>query len=226
MSNLQEICNASSASHPETTPYYYRARYYDPCTGRFLKEDPIGFYPGVNFYVYVDNNPISLLDPIGLCPCSSDKNHSFMPQTFGVVVGANSEAGIGSHGGTAINANLGFAESTKHMGLVASGAIATNAGNYAGGAPHQDVRNTGVYGAFVGAGQSFFLTNGQPCDLQGPFKTLNFNAGIGVLSFTGSIASGDNGVYEITFSNIFASAGLGASMSAHTTYTKVSPCCH
>lgn len=27
----------------ETGLYYYRARYYDPSTGRFLSEDPIGF---------------------------------------------------------------------------------------------------------------------------------------------------------------------------------------
>ncbi|HKE59397.1 MAG TPA: RHS repeat-associated core domain-containing protein, partial [Pyrinomonadaceae bacterium] len=35
--------------------YYYRARYYDPKTGRFISEDPIGFQ-GMNFYVYGSNN--------------------------------------------------------------------------------------------------------------------------------------------------------------------------
>jgi RHS repeat-associated protein len=30
--------------------YHYRARTYDPTTGRFLSEDPIGFRGGVNFY--------------------------------------------------------------------------------------------------------------------------------------------------------------------------------
>ncbi|WP_353933154.1 RHS repeat-associated core domain-containing protein [Okeanomitos corallinicola] len=31
--------------------YYYRARYYDQATGRFLSEDPIGFDGGdSNFY--------------------------------------------------------------------------------------------------------------------------------------------------------------------------------
>jgi RHS repeat-associated protein len=28
--------------------YYYRARYYDPATGRFLSEDPTGFAGGIN----------------------------------------------------------------------------------------------------------------------------------------------------------------------------------
>jgi len=53
---------------PETTPSYYRARYYDPANGRFLSEDPIGFQGGGNFYRYVFNGPIRLNDPMGLSP--------------------------------------------------------------------------------------------------------------------------------------------------------------
>jgi RHS repeat-associated protein len=53
----------------ETSLYYYRARYYDTASGRFLSEDPIGFLgSGTNFYAYVRNNPIDLTDPFGLCP--------------------------------------------------------------------------------------------------------------------------------------------------------------
>ncbi len=50
----------------ETSLYYYRARYYDPVSGRFLGEDPIAFGAGTNFYSYVSNNPIRLTDPLGL----------------------------------------------------------------------------------------------------------------------------------------------------------------
>jgi RHS repeat-associated protein len=46
--------------------YYYRARYYDPRTGRFIGEDPLRFGGGVNFYAYVDANPVNLIDPFGL----------------------------------------------------------------------------------------------------------------------------------------------------------------
>lgn len=46
--------------------YYYRARYYSPQIGRFLSLDPIRFLGGVNFYKYVDNNPVIFLDPYGL----------------------------------------------------------------------------------------------------------------------------------------------------------------
>jgi len=46
--------------------YYYRARYYDPEVGRFLTEDSMGFRAGINFYAYVENNPINASDPSGL----------------------------------------------------------------------------------------------------------------------------------------------------------------
>ncbi|MBN2439237.1 MAG: hypothetical protein JXL20_11640, partial [Deltaproteobacteria bacterium] len=55
---------------PETGLLYYRARYYDPKAGRFITRDPIGFAGGINFYVYVANNPLNLIDPSGLA-CGS-----------------------------------------------------------------------------------------------------------------------------------------------------------
>lgn len=51
---------------PETNLYYYRARYYDSNPGRFLSEDPIDFAGGINFYAYVQNDPLNLADPLGL----------------------------------------------------------------------------------------------------------------------------------------------------------------
>lgn len=49
---------------------YYRARYYDPSTGRFLSEDPIQFSGGLNFYPYVEDDPINLTDETGMAPSS------------------------------------------------------------------------------------------------------------------------------------------------------------
>jgi RHS repeat-associated protein len=51
---------------PETGLQYSRARYYDPSTGRFLSEDPVGFDGGINFYPYVGNAPTNFTDPFGL----------------------------------------------------------------------------------------------------------------------------------------------------------------
>ncbi|MBI5748485.1 MAG: hypothetical protein HZA00_05110 [Nitrospinae bacterium] len=71
----------------ETGLYYYRARYYDAKVGRFLQKDPILQFNGnssnkvcksklpigfifepwkLNPYVYVINNPINKVDPLGL----------------------------------------------------------------------------------------------------------------------------------------------------------------
>jgi len=55
----------------EMGTYYYRARYYDQNTGRFISGDPIQFKGGINFYAYVHNDPADLVDPLGLC---DDKN--------------------------------------------------------------------------------------------------------------------------------------------------------
>lgn len=52
----------------ETGFHYYRARYYAPDTGRFVSEDPGRFPGGINFYVYVENDPVGFVDPFGFCP--------------------------------------------------------------------------------------------------------------------------------------------------------------
>ncbi|WP_082360310.1 RHS repeat domain-containing protein [Paracidovorax avenae] len=49
----------------ETGLHYNRFRYYDPVTGRFVHQDPIGLAGGVNFFSYAPN-PFSWLDPLGL----------------------------------------------------------------------------------------------------------------------------------------------------------------
>jgi RHS repeat-associated protein len=50
----------------ESGLYYYRARWYNPATGRFLSTDPIGFSAGdANLYRYVANSPLGAVDPSG-----------------------------------------------------------------------------------------------------------------------------------------------------------------
>jgi len=52
--------------------YYYRARYYDPGTGRFVSEDPLRWKEGPNFYAYVAGNPVRFTDPTGKACCPAD----------------------------------------------------------------------------------------------------------------------------------------------------------
>jgi RHS repeat-associated protein len=60
----------TGASTPNQTGgfTYLRNRWYDPQSGRFLTQDPIGLAGGVNLYAYAGNNPVSYSDPYGLCP--------------------------------------------------------------------------------------------------------------------------------------------------------------
>ena len=49
----------------ESGLHYNRFRYYDPSSGRFVSQDPIGLLGGGNLYAYVDN-PNSFVDELGL----------------------------------------------------------------------------------------------------------------------------------------------------------------
>lgn len=52
---------------PHDSLMYYRARFYDPGSGRFLSEDPLRISGGsANPYRYADNNPVEARDPTGL----------------------------------------------------------------------------------------------------------------------------------------------------------------
>ena len=103
----------------ESGLYYYRARYYDSTTGRFLRKDPIGLSGGINLYGYVSNNPVNLTDPFGLSPSFTDCFIRCAAEHYGIkeallrtIVGINAipipKSGIGVPrlGGASANTNL------------------------------------------------------------------------------------------------------------------------
>ncbi|MEA3212918.1 MAG: hypothetical protein QOE70_5975 [Chthoniobacter sp.] len=45
-----------------------RARWYSAQLRRFLNPDPSGFTGGSNFYAFANGDPVSMIDPFGLCP--------------------------------------------------------------------------------------------------------------------------------------------------------------
>ena len=54
-------------------------RWYQPGVGRFVQRDPIGIRGGLNTYAYVEDNPLSHVDPAGLVlygPPSSQPGHT------------------------------------------------------------------------------------------------------------------------------------------------------
>ncbi|MEU0957160.1 RHS repeat-associated core domain-containing protein [Streptomyces niveus] len=62
---------------------YYRNRYYDPESGRFISQDPIGYAGGTNLYQYALSSPTTYNDPTGNSPMLA-----------GCVIGGLSEAGL------------------------------------------------------------------------------------------------------------------------------------
>ncbi len=62
-------------------------RYYDPATGRFITEDPMGLAAGdINLYTYVGNNPVSRNDPSGTEPTAlvaADSPNAQKPMEIG-----------------------------------------------------------------------------------------------------------------------------------------------
>jgi RHS repeat-associated protein len=46
---------------------YRRNRVYDPASGRFTQEDPIGLAGGMNLYGFAGGDPVNNSDPFGLC---------------------------------------------------------------------------------------------------------------------------------------------------------------
>ena len=56
---------AGQREDAETGLYYNRHRYFDPASGRYLSQDPIGLRGGFALYAYVPD-PTVFVDPLGL----------------------------------------------------------------------------------------------------------------------------------------------------------------
>lgn len=56
-------------------------RDYDPRTGRWTAKDRLGFIQGTNLYAYVNNDPVSFIDPAGTGPWFPPLDSPFDPET-------------------------------------------------------------------------------------------------------------------------------------------------
>ncbi|NJN13091.1 MAG: RHS repeat protein [Richelia sp. RM1_1_1] len=182
----------------ETGLYYYRARYYNSSTGRFLSEDPISFAGGnANLYGYVLNDPILLRDPEG----------TFPPLLAAVAVGAGIGAVVGG-----ISAGLSGGSILKGIGtgaLVGGAGVLGGAGGAAlAGSLGLGTTATGILGGAAAgavsdaATQGLGIAFGDQCEFN-PLQTLG-SAALG--GFTGGFfASGR----EIKIGNNFRVAPFG-----------------
>ena len=140
----------------ESGLWYNINRYYDPETGRYTQSDPIGLAGGMNTYAYVGGNPISLVDPLGLCSSSyeeqmwaealgyesGDQATAQLPSDMANAVGQASRTGSSALGyyphPVAALGSLGFAaiygiltgSGASTVGLVGSGTVTNFLDNY------------------------------------------------------------------------------------------------
>jgi RHS repeat-associated protein len=56
---------SSKELHPNSGLIYFGRRFYEPNLQRWVNRDPISEQGGINLFLYVGNNPISLIDPLG-----------------------------------------------------------------------------------------------------------------------------------------------------------------
>ena len=207
-------------SDSETGLYYYRVRYYDQSTGRFTREDPLGFYGGdANLYRYVWNRPANFIDFIGEFGAGLSLGGSAEGGAIGGGAGATGSVGVG----------VFFDGTHPSVGGFGSG------GGFAGGPglgpsyPSCPSKTNWALGGFAGGGLNVFLTNANNVlDLSGPFKTYSFNLGWGVrvLSLQFSVGKNDAGRPIGLFSYggplpipFPTGAGYGASLSEYNTNT-------
>jgi len=81
---------------------FRRNRYYDPVTGRFTQEDPIGLAGGLNLYGFAKGDPVNFSDPFGLCEKPQGKGVGICLESYirGKFFGYGDNRGPSANGGT------------------------------------------------------------------------------------------------------------------------------
>jgi RHS repeat-associated protein len=64
--------NFGRYAEPDPLAMQGTARFYDPSSGRGLSSEPVSFFVGAgDYYSYAGDNPVDLIDPLGLCKSKS-----------------------------------------------------------------------------------------------------------------------------------------------------------
>lgn len=106
---------------------YMRNRYYDPGSGRFTQEDPIGLAGGLNVYGFAQGDPVNFSDPFGLCPIEKPLCHWIKA----ALIAAGTDLGAMLGGGAGLLTGPGAVVASP-AGAIGGAALGAGAGLAAG----------------------------------------------------------------------------------------------
>lgn len=200
---LTDFGYAGMFYNADSNLYLTRFRIYDPTIGRWLSRDPSGETSNLsgNLYTYVDDNPISNFDPLGLWTVN-----------IGLSVTVNAPA-IGRYVGSAATAFGGIAYDGTNLAWYYGGGGGVGAG-------------TGLSaGVQIGGSNAKSV-----CDLVGLFKSLSASTSVGGKKVFGGAVGGavggegywghDSAGRNVIGGNFFGGVGAGTRFSGMYGTTK------
>ena len=151
----------------------FRSRYYDPGTGQFTQQDPIGIAGGANVYGFAGGDPVNFSDPFGLCPQSLTGRPCGQPLAVRNVIresptnaqigefGLVRDGGTKNHQGNDILALRGQSVRAVDVGTVSAVGTSESYGNYVEIAHKGSDGEVASYSFYAHLDQASTLANGE-----------------------------------------------------------------